>query len=316
LVIVKLLAVLAIMLPFGLGAIALLDAHDPGKAPEIAVGSDTSFSSPVSIAIEGYSGHAMEPFLTRDGRFLFFNNRNDPKDQTDLHVARRVSDLRFTYLGPMAGANSSALDGVASADVQGRFYFVSTREYDAKGNTLWAGRLEKTRLINAHPLRTDFTPKELLRLNIDMEISADGDTLYVAENRWDLLRSVPATSDIAMASRNGEVFERLPQSDRLMQNINSNVLEFAPATSTDQLTFYFTRLDMKRLRKKQRDAFMVMVSTRPDRASAWGVPKRIAAISGHVEAPTVATDGCSLYFHRNDAGMFGIYFTRRIGCDT
>lgn len=275
---------------------------------------DTSFTAPQAVTIEGYTDHAMEPFLTRDGRYLFFNNRNDPADQTDLHVARRINDLRFTYLGRVEGANSAALDGVASADRQGRFYFISTRDYDATGNTLWGGRLEGTRLVVAQPLLTDFTPRKLLRLNIDMEISAEGDMLYVAENRWDVLRRAPATSDLAMAARDRDMFRRLPNSDALMRNINSKALEFAPATSADQLTLYFTRLDMKRLRAKREDAFMLMVSTRPNRNAAWRAPKRIAAMTGYVEAPTVTPDGCALYFHRNVAGRFAIVFARRQRC--
>ncbi len=307
-------AALALVLLLGIGAVALV--HAGGSEGEVAavVAVDYGYSEPVAVAINGYSGHAMEPFLTRDRRYLFFNNRNDPKDQTDLHVARRVDETMFTYLGPLTSANSLELDGVPSADVQGRFYFISTRAYEASGNTLWTGQLQETSVSGVRPLSTNFTPKKLLRLNIDMEISADGDTLYVAENRWDLLRSVPATSDIAMAQRVGDRFERLPNSDRLMRKINSTALEFAPATSADQLSLYFTRLDMKRLRKKRADAFMVMVATRADRQSPWGAPKRISAISGHVEAPTVTPDGCALYFHRNHAGTFGIYFTRRVGC--
>lgn len=281
-------------------------------APANAV--DTSFTQSQAVTIDGYSGHAMEPFLTRDGRYLFFNNRNDPADQTDLHVAKRVSDLRFIYLGLVAGANSAALDGVASLDRQGRFYFISTRDYDATGNTLWGGRLVGIGLVGTKPLLTDFTPKQPLRLNIDMEISADGDMLYVAENKWDLLRRAPATSDLAMAVRVGDSFSRLPNSDALMRNINSPALEFAPATSADQLSLYFTRLDMKRLRAKRADAFMLMVSTRASRRAAWRPPKRIAVIAGYVEAPTITPDGCALYFHRNVAGRFGVHFARRQRC--
>lgn len=302
------------LVPLGFAAALVASAVAPGKGVTPVIGADTGFTPPVAVTIDGYPGHAMEPFLTRDGRYLFFNNRNDPNDQTDLHVARRLSDTRFAYVGPLAGANSGALDGVASADRNGTFYFISSREYDASGNTLWTGRLQDMRLTGAQPLRTNFTPKKLLRLNIDMEISVDGDMLYVAENRWDLLRGVPASSDITMAKRVGDLFQRLPNADQLMRNINSEALEFAPATSADQLTLYFTRLDMKRLRQKKGDAFMNLVSTRPDRQSPWGLPKRITAITGHSEAPTVTPDGCALYYHQNVAGLFGIYFTRRRAC--
>lgn len=272
------------------------------------------FSEPLPVQMLGYNGHIMEPFLTRDGALLFFNNRNDPKDQTDLHVSQRINDVSFRYLGPVKGANSASLDGVASLDRDGNFYFVSTRDYDSTGNTLWFGRFASGTVQAVAPLRTDFTPKKLLRLNIDLEVSADGQTLYVAENRWDLLRGVPATSDITMARKIATGFERLPDADALMVNINTKHLEFAPATSADELTLYFTRLNMKAFRKGKANAFATLMARRPDKASPWGVPQAIPVITGHAEAPTVSPDGCVLYFHRKDAETFNLYVTRQTAC--
>lgn len=85
------------------------------------------FSSPVRVVIEGYDADAMEPFLSRDGRYLFFNNLNDPSVNTELHVAERVDALRFTYRGPLTNANTEALEGVPTMDRSGTLYFVSTR---------------------------------------------------------------------------------------------------------------------------------------------------------------------------------------------
>ncbi len=285
-----------------------------GGAPMAPGPENHEFSAPLPVTIDGYIGHAMEPFLARDGTLLFFNNRNAPSDQTDLHLARRTGPTRFRYLGRLAGANSAALDGVASADRYGRFYFVSTREYRRSGNTLWTGSLMKHAVVDAAPLLTDFTPKRALRLNIDMEISADGGTLYFAENRWDLLRGVPASSDLAMASRSGSRFVRMKQSDQWLAAINTPALEFAPATSADQLTLYFTRLDMNLLRRKLPGAFAIMVATRANLESAWSEPQRIAAITGQVEGPTVTPDGCGIYFHRLEDGMFRLFLAQRKDC--
>jgi hypothetical protein len=271
----------------------------------------TAFLPAEAVMVDGYDGHAMEPFLSRDGTLLFFNNRNDPADQTELHVARRISDLHFAYVGPVEGANSSGLDGVASMDRTGHFYFISTRDYDATGNTLWTGRWTGRAVSGVTPMATDFTPRRLLRLNIDMEISADGDTLYVAENRWDLLRNALASSDIAMARRVSGRFERLANSDALLARINTGALEFAPSTSADERTLYFTRLNMRAFRRGDANAFMTFVSTRRDRTMPWGEPRRIAAITGHAEAPTSSVDGCALYFHQLVDGRFRLFRTQR-----
>jgi hypothetical protein len=79
------------------------------------------FGQPQDVVIEGYRDHAMEPFIARDGETLFFNNRNEPARETDLHWATRVNDLRFRYRGRIPNANSGELDGVPSLARDGTF---------------------------------------------------------------------------------------------------------------------------------------------------------------------------------------------------
>jgi hypothetical protein len=92
--------------------------------------SPGSFSNAERVSILGYADDAMEPFITRDGKYLFFNNLNEPRVNTNLHWAERIDDLKFRYKGEIAGVNTSALEGVPSMDRQGDFYFVSTRSYN------------------------------------------------------------------------------------------------------------------------------------------------------------------------------------------
>jgi hypothetical protein len=58
----------------------------------------------------------MEPSISRDGQYLFFNNSNDPSVNTNLHWAERIDDLTFQYRGEIAGVNTTSLEGVASMD--------------------------------------------------------------------------------------------------------------------------------------------------------------------------------------------------------
>src|SRR5688572_21853697 len=107
-------------------AVLLLCACGSNPAPA----TDPEFATPQRVTIRGHSDHAMEPFLTRDGRLLFFNNSNDPPSETDLHYAERVDDVTFEYRGKLTGANSATLDGVPSVDAAGNLYFVSLRSYE------------------------------------------------------------------------------------------------------------------------------------------------------------------------------------------
>ncbi len=88
----------------------------------------------------------MEPFITKDGRYLLFNNRNDPKIDTKLLFAERVDDLTFDYRGELEGANTSALEGVPSVDRHGNLFFVSTRSYAETLSTIYRGRFGQGRV--------------------------------------------------------------------------------------------------------------------------------------------------------------------------
>jgi hypothetical protein len=46
--------------------------------------TSTLYLHPQPVAIEGYTGDAMEPFISPDGRFLFFKNSNDAKVDTNF----------------------------------------------------------------------------------------------------------------------------------------------------------------------------------------------------------------------------------------
>jgi hypothetical protein len=41
---------------------------------------------------------AMEPFISKDGQYLFFDNRNDPYVNTDLFYAARLDEAPFIFL--------------------------------------------------------------------------------------------------------------------------------------------------------------------------------------------------------------------------
>ena len=94
----------------------------------------------------------MEPFLTRDGRYLLFNNSNAVPSQTDLHWAERIDDLTFEYRGRLEGANSPDLDAVASVDSSGSIFFITTRSYAQNLITIYRGKFEEGIVRDAAPV--------------------------------------------------------------------------------------------------------------------------------------------------------------------
>jgi hypothetical protein len=263
------------------------------------------FGAPQRVAIRGYAGDAMEPFITRDGRYLLFNNRNDPRVDTNLHYAERVDDLTFDYRGELKGANSPALDGVASVDRDGNLFFISTRSYAQTLSTVYRGRFQAGAVTGVE-LVQDISLHRPDMVIFDAEISPGGEVLFIADGEFSGGPN-PKTADIAVAIRDGGRFRRHPMSSELMRNVNTAALEYAPSASADLLELFFTRVTSL----GGSAAPAIYRSHRASRDEPFGVPERVAAITGFVEAPTLSADRRSLYYHRLEDNRFVIYRVAR-----
>lgn len=261
----------------------------------------TAFGNPERISIRGYSDHAMEPFITRDGRYLFFNNSNDPSANTNLRYAERIDDLTFEYKGEIAGVNTRALEGVPTMDKNGVFYFVSTRSYKETLSTIYQGRFSGG-AVTGVKIVDGVSEKSPGRVNFDVEVSADGRTLYFVDGVFSG-KPTPDKADIAIAVRGGAGFRRLSGSAELLKNINTGDLEYAAYIAPDELELFFTRAG--------KGGPAIYRSTRKDATQPFDPPERIAAIKGFVEAPALSPDGRSLYYHLKEGERFVIYRVTR-----
>jgi hypothetical protein len=271
-------------------AIADLPAHAAGD-----------FANPEPVAIVGYRGHAMEPFISRDGRYLLFNNLNQPSENTDLHWAERTTPLLFRYGGKIEGVNTGALEGVPTLDRNGMLYFVSTRSYEKTLSTIYRAKFEAGR-ATAVELVEGVSLKKPGIVNFDVEISPDGQFLYGVDG--DLTGGpVPKTADLFVAKRVGDRFERLPNTAAIMANINTTALEYAAAISPDGLELFFTRLTGNLLSRR----LTIEHAARKSADEPFGPSRTIHAITGFVEAPTVTGDGKALYYHAKIDGTHRIY---------
>jgi hypothetical protein len=283
-------------------AVLLLALACCAKLPAAATEDDFAFGNPMPVTIAGYRGDAMEPFLTRDGRYLIFNNSNEIPSETDLHWAERIDDLTFAYRRKLDGANSAALDAVASVDSDGTIYFVSNRSYDQTLITIYQGHFDRGVVTDVAPV-SGLSRSIRGQVNFDVEVSADGSTLYFVDGLF-TGGPTPAAADLAVAVRgNDGEFHRVDSKE--LAAINTSALEYAACISEDQLELFFTRVV---------DGVPgIYRTTRKDRSSPWRAARHLAAITGFVEAPTIAPGGVALYYHarRNDRWVIE-RVTRRI----
>ncbi|MEM6267168.1 MAG: hypothetical protein AAF707_06555 [Pseudomonadota bacterium] len=297
-------------------ALASACAASP-SGPEPQAGEPvTDFGAPQPIAITGYDGDAMEPFLARDGTRLFFNNRNDPADQTDIHWAERSGPDSFAYRGRVDGAAlPDVLDGVPSMSEDGTFVFTSLRGVDDK-RTIWRGRFAEGKLSALRPVTGSVNIERAFWVNMDSEISADGRVLVTTDSRFDPLRGRVAESNLVYAEASDDAYLRAENNAELFARINSNLLEYAAAMTRDLKTLYFTRADFEALAAGDPAGFQTLVATRTRIDAPWGVPRPIASIKGYAEAVTLSPDECSLYFHQRVDARFVIMRTTKTSCAT
>jgi hypothetical protein len=282
-------------------ACALVISCVPPPAEAPVQSTSDAFQNPQRVIIEGYNDDAMEPFLSRNGKYLFFNNLNEPSVNTNLHWAERIDDLHFKYRGELKGVNTPALEGVPSMDRDGNFYFVSNRSYDQTASTLYRGKFADG-VITGVELVPGVSLAKPGIVNFDAEISADGNTLYFVESEFSPFGQ-PKSARILIARRNGNTFIRDSASAAIMQAINADALNYAPATSASECEIFFTRVGPQ--------GPAIYGSQRADKSKPFQAPLRLAAITGFAEAPTLSSDEKSLYFHKKDGGHFVLYRVTR-----
>lgn len=264
------------------------------------------FSDPEKVTIKGYGGHAMEPFITRDGSFLFFNS-HDEGESTRLYYAGRIDEATFNFLGEIKGASGKAshFDAVPSMDSEGRFYFLSTRNYYKDYHNVYSGNFLNGRVYDLDLQPGNFyfaTPGWIIT---DAEVSSDGGLLYFSNAQY-TGGKVPDRADIGIARMNYGTFNMDRKMSDILKNINTgDSLESSPSITGDGLELFFARLD------PCEGSSRLFVAKRNSISEPFNAPERIEALKDAAEAPSISHDKKTLYYHASDDGVYAIYKVSR-----
>jgi hypothetical protein len=269
------------------------------EAPDVTPGV---FTNPERVTINNYNQDAMEPFISLDGNYLFFNNSNNPPpgSSTKLYYATRIDDLNFQFVGEIAGVNAAGLNAVASMDANRKFYFISTRSYMQTFSTVYWADFTAGSVANVE-LVPGVSKRKPGWVNFDAGISPDGNTLYFVDGFFGTA-NFPQSAELTIAKRKGNRFVRLADSRHIMRKINTGGLNYAPCPTASGLEFFWTRVDPANV-----SSIGIFTATRSNTSKPYGTPVKVDAATGFVEAPTVTADGKSLYYHKNENGTFVIY---------
>lgn len=262
-----------------------------------------SFGPETDVTINGLTFGAMEPFISPDGNYLFFNNKNDGIN-TKLFYATKVDDATFTFVGELNGTNQTTpphLDAVADLDLNGNFYWTSTREYPNQLDNLFHGTFNAGNVSDIERVQGDFNMNTPGWLVMDHGISLDGQFLYFNNARFNADDCQgPCETTLGIAQKvNVTSFNTISESASILQNINdSNYIYYAPCISSDNLELYYTRYLKGNITSNT--VFEICVVVRENPTDIFSTPKVLFSelISDLIEAPTLTTDKSIIYYHR------------------
>jgi len=272
--------------------ILTVSCKNESQGPDISV-SYPEFTDEAEVIIDGYNRDAMEPFISENGNYLFFNSLNDG-NSTSLYYATRVNDTMFNFEGEVAGVNGPVphLDAVASMDKNNVFYFVSTRDYPDVFENYQTGEFDSGVVTDVKPLMGDFYIYDPGWLIMDAEINREGDLLYYVNAQFSG-NPLPDQAHLGIAEKKDTIFETISSSDDILLNINdSKYLVYAPCISLDGNELYFTRI------RKGVLITQICVSVRSDTIETFSTPQWIEIEGNSVEAPSLTDDGERLYYHK------------------
>lgn len=299
-------------LPMLLVMIIAACASDDGNP----IVNDIAYENPLEVTINGYTDHAMEPFLSPDGQTLFYNSQNTGIN-TKLYYASRISDTEFEFKGEVAGANetqSNQLNAVPDLDETNQFYWTSVRDYPDKLDNLHFGTYANGAVTSVGRVQGDFYVGQAGWLVMDHGISFDGQTLFYNNARFDEQNCEgPCETFLGMAKKetNG-IFNKITDSDSVLAQINdANFIYYAPSITKDELELYYTRYRAGTVVPST--AIEICVSIRANKTDAFGSPSVLfsSTILTIVEAPTLSTDKSLMYYHQKVNGLHKILLRTR-----
>jgi hypothetical protein len=308
-----LLSLCLIFIPQWLNAEKRLNISSQFKNPqEVYINGipDGAEGSPLSIE---------EPFISRDGQFLFFNS-GEKENHKDLHYAEWINN-RWLYKGEI-GPNINTIkevEGNPTMDKNYNFFYIDSGIKSMARVARFSpdnGKLSSVRELEGIPKRKILLFKQKVYGNIGVEVSANGSHLFFSRATWDLNGFKLGTfidSDIHfLKKQNGRYVYNETEERNIMKNINTSDLEYAASISADGLELFFTRLEIEDL-KKGNIRSKIMCSTRGDIFKPFGVPKIIETIgaSDFVEGPAISGDEKELYYHKREGNKNRLFKVTR-----
>ncbi|NOX66663.1 MAG: hypothetical protein GXO85_12970 [Chlorobi bacterium] len=272
---------------------------------------DSEFTNERKVTIIGYTSDAMEPFISKDERYLFFNNLKGPNSK-DIYYAEKVNDTTFEFKGEVQGVNTAYVDGNPTMDADNNFYFISTRDLDSGNKTIFSGIFNNGTVTNLHKINGTINILTPYWINMGVEISKDGNMLFTSNAKFNIGDNFPNEGNIRFALKTNDEFNIPNNEADILANINTdNAIEYAGEISADRSELFYSQVTLS-----NPPVFKLFYAKRTQVSSSFGNPISITEpfkddVNAFVEAPSLSNDGKRLYYHKLENGIFSIFMLSR-----
>ena len=273
--------------------------------------SDSEFINERIVNINGYTSDAMEPYISRDGKYLFFNNHQGTNGK-ELYYAERINDTVFEFKGEIEGVNTEHVDGNPTMDAQNNFYFISTRDLDTGSKTIFGGIFNNGTVSNLQKISGTINIPTPYWINMGVEISKDGNTLLSSNAKFNIGENFPNEGNIRLSIKSNGEFNIPSNESDIFVNINTeSAIEYAGELSSDELELFYSQVTLS-----NPPLFKLYYAKRDQVNEAFGNPISIPDpfsddLNAFVEGPTLSDDGKRLYYHKLENGIFSIFMLSR-----
>lgn len=288
--------------------ILILPQINKEKVPEVIDEISNEFSNEQKVRILGYDDDVMEVHISRDGQYLFFNNKEGLNNK-DIYYASRINNETFQFEGEIKNINTKEVDGTPALTKNNQLFFISTRDYE--NGTIYSGFFDEGSITQVKRISGSINIQKPGWLNMDVWISPDGNYMYTSHANF-RKGPPPIESNIRFAIKEGDSFN-IPENEKeLLKNINTeHALEYAPELSDDGLELFYTQLTMSKPM-----IVKMYYAKRTSIESPFDAPELIKRAEltdedSFFEAPTISSDGQLLYYHKMQKGKFEVFMTSR-----
>lgn len=193
------------------------------------------------------------------------------------------------------------------------FYFISTCDLANVNKTMYSGIFNNGTFSNLYQINGTINIATPYWINMGVEISKNGKTLFVSSAKFNIGENLPNKGDIRFAIKIGNEYNIPNNESDIIANINTDgAIEYAGELSINELELFYSQVTLS-----SPPVFKLYYAKREQANGIFGNPISITEPFKKnkyavVKAPSLSNDDKRLYYRKlDDSGTYSIFMVSR-----